>query len=415
MKAESRKLKLTRSNINPLPFTEKRETYWDADQPGFALRVSRTKKTFAAVKRVNGKSVWVTLGEYSPAYTPEKAREDAIKAIAELTRGENPNDKKREQKASSVTLEEAFNTYLEARELKANTRRSMTYHLNRYFADWKNTPLPHVTKARVEKKHQELGEFSQAEANLAMRYLRAVFNWAQAHYERADGSPILAENPVKRLSQVRAWYRVGRRTTIISAEQLPAWYQSVQEIRGEGQTPKDRLSMDYLLICLFTGLRKNEAAALKWADIDFRAKTLTVRDTKNHEDHTLPLADFLLALFKERKQGADSLFVFPGTGKGGFLVEPKRQIEKVEKRSGVPFCLHDLRRVFASVAASVVSAYELKRLMNHKNGSDVTLGYVVPGVDGLRAPMQKVTDRILELVQVANANPANSANEGGGK
>ena len=170
--------------------------------------------------------------------------------------------------------------------------------------------------------------------------------------------------------------------------------------------------MDYLLVCLFTGLRKNEAAALKWSDIDFKAKTLTVRDTKNHEDHTLPLSDFLYSLFKERKQGADSLFVFPGTGKGGFLVEPKRQIEKVEKRSGVTFCLHDLRRVFASVAASVVSAYELKRLMNHKNGSDVTLGYVVPGVEGLRAPMQKVTDRILELVKFSHSN---LVSEGRGK
>ena len=397
MKAESRKLKLTRSNINPLPFTEKRETYWDTDQPGFVLRVSRTKKTFAVVKWVNGKPVWVTLGEYSPAYTPEKAREDAIKAIAELTRGENPNDKKREKRASSVTLAEALEAYLAARPLKDGTKRGMRYRFNYYLKDWQSLTIIDITKAKVERKHKELGESSPAEANLTFRYLRAVFNWAQAHYERADGSPILAENPVKRLSQVRAWYRVGRRTTIISAEQLPAWYQAVQEIRGEGQTPKDRLSMDYLLVCLFTGLRKNEAAALKWADIDFKAKTLTVRDTKNHEDHTLPLSDFLYSLFKERKQGADSLFVFPGTGKGGFLVEPKRQIEKVAKRSGVSFCLHDLRRVFASVAASVVSAYELKRLMNHKNGSDVTLGYVVPGVDGLRAPMQRVTDRIIDL------------------
>ena len=93
-------------------------------------------------------------------------------------------------------------------------------------------------------------------------------------------------------------------------------------------------------------------------------------------------------------------------------MEPKRQVEKVEERPRIPFCLHDLRRVFASVAASVVSAYELKRLMNHKNGSDVTLGYVVPGVDGLRAPMQRITDRILEL---ANANSAKTANEEGGR
>ena len=399
-KREAKKVKLTRSKIDQILLASERENYWDTELPGFVLRVSGKKKMFAVAKRVGEKIVWVTLGEYSPAYTPEKAREDAIKAIAELTRGENPNGRKREKKASSVTLEEAVLAYMEARSLKPRTKWDMETVLNRYLKDWKTLPLVEITKGKVEEKHKEIGQLSHAQANLAMRYLRAIFNWAMAHYERSDGSPILIENPVKKLSQVRAWYRVERRSTIISAEQLPAWYQAVHEIRGEGMTPKDRLVMDYLLVCLFTGLRKNEAAGLKWADVNFKAKTLTVKDTKNHEGRTLPLSDVLLSLLKERKQGADSFFVFPGTGKGGFLVEPKRQIEKVAKRSGVSFCLHDLRRVFASVAASVVSAYELKRLMNHNNGSDVNLGYVVPGVDGLRAPMQKVTDRILELAGV---------------
>jgi integrase len=354
------------------------------------------------------KVVWVKLQEYSPAYTPEIARKDAIRVLAEINSGINPNEREREERASSVTLGEALEKYLEVRPLKPRTQWDMKTVLTRYLNDWMEIPLVEITKTSVEKKHREIGKFSHAQANLTMRYLRAVFNWAMAHYERRDGSPILTDNPVKKLSTTRAWYRVGRRTTIISAEQLPSWYQAVQGIRREARNPKERLVMDYLLTCLFTGLRRNEAAALKWADINFKAKTLTVRDTKNHEDHTLPLSDFLYSLFKERKQGADSFFIFPGTGKGGFLVEPRRQVEKVEERSGVQFCLHDLRRVFASIAASVVTAYELKRLMNHKNGSDVTLGYVVPGVDGLRTPMQRITNKILEL---ANANSANSANE----
>lgn len=403
---------LKRSVIDKIVLPEKSERvdYFDRELKGFILRASSQSMVYYVMARVNGKLVRVKIGTHG-RMTPEEARKEARQILAGIERGENPNDKKREKKASSITLGEAIEAYIEARSLKDRTRWDMRTVLTRYLKDWKTLPLAEITKGKVEKKHKEIGMLSQAQANLSMRYLRAIFNWAQAHYERADGSPFIAENPVKRLSQVRAWYRVGRRTTIISAEQLPAWYQAVQGIRGEGQTPKDRLSMDFLLVCLFTGLRKNEAAALKWSDIDFKAKTLTVRDTKNHEDHTLPLSDVLYSLFKERKQGADSLFVFPGTGKGGFLVEPKRQIEKVEKRSGVQFCLHDLRRVFASIAASVVSAYELKRLMNHKNGSDVTLGYVVPGVDGLRAPMQKVTDRILELVKFASDK---SASEGSG-
>ncbi|MDA8112378.1 MAG: tyrosine-type recombinase/integrase [Nitrospiraceae bacterium] len=408
----AKKVKLTRENIERIPLATKRETYWDTELPGFCLRVSGKKKMFSVVRRMGEKVVWVKLQEYSPAYTPERARKDAINVLSEINNGINPNEREREDRALSVTLKEALAKYLEVRSLKPRTKWDMETVLDRYLNDWKDIPLVELTKTMIEKKHREIGKLSHAQANLTFRYLRAIYNFAMAHYEKRNGSPILTDNPVKKLSQTRAWFRVGRRTTIISAEQLPAWYQALQEIRGEGMTPKDRLAMDYLLVCLFTGLRKNEAAGLKWADVNFKAKTLTVKDTKNGEDHTLPLSDFLLSLFKERKQGADSLFVFPGTGKGGFLVEPRRQVEKVEQRSGVQFCLHDLRRVFASVAASVVSAYELKRLMNHKNGSDVTLGYVVPGVDGLRAPMQRITDRILEL---ANANSAKTANEEGGR
>src|SRR5256885_8699905 len=41
---------------------------------------------------------------------------------------------------------------------------------------------------------------------------------------------------------------------------------------------------DYLELVLFTGLRRNEAAALRWANVDFKDKLLTVKETKNDRD-----------------------------------------------------------------------------------------------------------------------------------
>lgn len=80
-----------------------------------------------------------------------------------------------------------------------------------------------------------------------------------------------------------------------------------------------------------------------------------------------------------RRKDTDSLFVFPGEGKTGKIVEPKRQIARVIEASGISFMIHDLRRSFASYASMIVPAYTLKKLMNHKDGSDVTMGYVVSG------------------------------------
>jgi integrase len=59
--------------------------------------------------------------------------------------------------------------------------------------------------------------------------------------------------------------------------------------------------------------------------------------------------------------------------------------------------LHDLRRTFAIIAEGLdLSAYALKRLLNHKMNNDVTAGYIMKGVERLRKPMQQVTNFLLK-------------------
>lgn len=59
--------------------------------------------------------------------------------------------------------------------------------------------------------------------------------------------------------------------------------------------------------------------------------------------------------------------------------------------------LHDLHRTFITVSESLdITAYAVKRLVNHKMSGDMTAGYIIAGVARLRDPMQKITDRLLE-------------------
>ncbi|MEP6880001.1 MAG: tyrosine-type recombinase/integrase, partial [Nitrosospira sp.] len=159
------------------------------------------------------------------------------------------------------------------------------------------------------------------------------------------------------------------------------------------------LVADYLLFLLLTGLRRQEAATLKWSDIDLRGRSFTIRDTKNREPLTLPLTDFVYSLLEKREATADSDYVFAGNGKAGYLIEPRHQVQKVIEASGVPFTLHDLRRSYITIAESIdISAYALKRLVNHKMSNDVTAGYIVNDVERLREPMQRITNYILESI-----------------
>lgn len=228
----------------------------------------------------------------------------------------------------------------------------------------------------VERRHRQLAETrGEATANLSMRVLRAVFNFAAGKYEDAKGRSFLPENPVKRLSATRAWYRVERRKTVIKAHQLPAWFAAVNAL-GLSTV------RDFLLLLLFTGLRKSEAARLTWDRVDLTGRTLIVTGTKNHDDHVLPLPDYLLALLTRRKAERDALpeadrsrFVFPGDGETGYLIEPRKQIAHVIANSGVTFVMHDLRRSFITLAESLdIPAYALKRLLNHRMSGDKGAG-----------------------------------------
>jgi integrase len=264
------------------------------------------------------------------------------------------------------------------------------------FADWQDKATTEISKDMVTKRHSKLGaERGHAYANLSMRFLRALFNFAIAQYEDGSGNSILRENPVIRLTQTRAWYRVDRRQTVIKPHQLLPWYQAVMSLKQDEISMQSAMVADYLLFLLFTGLRRQEAATLKWSDIDLDDRSFTLIDTKNREPLTLPLTDFITSLLENRKAATDSEYVFAGDGKAGYLIEPRRQVQKVIELSGVSFTLHDLRRTFITLAESIdISAYALKRLVNHKMTNDVTAGYIVRDVERLRKPMEQISTRL---------------------
>ena len=85
--------------------------------------------------------------------------------------------------------------------------------------------------------------------------------------------------------------------------------------------------------------------------------------------------------------------MFPGTGQGGFLTEPRKQMSKVIEQTNIKFTVHDLRRTFVTIAESLdISAYALKRLLNHKAKGDITTDYIIIDVERLRKPMQMIAD-----------------------
>ena len=381
----------------------KRDVYHDDKVKGLSVRVtSKGVKSFIVRKKKDGKDSLTTVGHY-PAMTIEQARAKARTLLSLFDSGINPKQQEQERQTKRTTLHQVFLDYIKSRgtNLKDNTKKGYISTFNNYLKDWSEIPIANITRDMVEKKHRKITEQSPTRANTVMRQLRAYFNYAMGEYEDATGNPIFIHNPVSRLSHIKAWNREKRKQTIIKTYDLKKWYDAVMELPQhqykDVYLESSEVCRDLFLFILFTGLRRREASTLMWDDIDFKDHSLTIEDTKNHESHSLPLTPFLLDILERRR--SNSPYIFQGTTPDKPINDPKKQLDKVRKLSGVYFNLHDLRRTFITIAESLdINTYALKRLLNHKDQRDVTGGYIITDMERLREPMDKITNYILEQI-----------------
>lgn len=406
---------LTKKAIDALPVPASGQVFYWFDSPkGFGLRVTPTTKAFIYEGRVrnSNKKRRVTLGAVDKFPDLKKAQRAAVSAAGKMNDGIDPSAEKLREKAKAITLQEAMMQYIDApkkkgagygsgiKTKKARTKRDIETVMKRHFAAWLDKPVKSITGDMVVKKQGEIAATAPTQANLAMRYLRAALN----HVNPKD-APIFDTNPVEKLKEKNLWADTKRKTGRIDRDSLPDWVAAVQTgLIGLKYETEHR---DALLFLLLTGARLAEAfgsvrdgyPALRWRDVDLKRRTIMFRDTKNRTDHELPMGDKLTAMLKARKEVAGQDFVF-SLPDGTMVPDDLRSaFARIEKSTGVRATAHDLRRTFAGVVNSLdISAYKLKRLLNHIGGdkNDVTAGYVGKiETDDLREPMQRIEDFIL--------------------
>jgi integrase len=386
--------KITKSFVDKLTLpTSGQVFYRDSELKGFAVRVTTGgSKAFILEKRINRKLKRITLGRY-PEITAEMARKEALKYLGEIATGIDPIAKRQQATAEQMTLWQVWQDYRRIKSyLKDKTYVQYEMYLNGELQDWKNKRLVDITKDMVSTRHGKLlKSHSPSYANTAMRILSAIYRFAKDQYEDNSGLSLFPHNPVERLSQIKAWAKEPRRQTVIKPKQFDPWYKELQEMKFNTGAESHHVTADYLLFILLTGLRKNEAATLTWENVDLDEGTTYIPDTKNKEPLTLPLSDVLIAILNYRLHFKTNEYVF-SSRKTKYLAHPDSALKYLSDTLGIKFTFHDLRRTFITVAESLdISAYAIKRLVNHKSG-DVTEGYIIANHDRLREPMQRITD-----------------------
>lgn len=385
-------LNFTKSSITSLPFAlDGRLKYQDSEINNLFLIVGKKTKTYYLDRKFRGRVKRIKIGDAN-SLNPAIARNKARELLGLLSQGIDPTTTK--ITAKSKTLGEVWGHFKLRRPLKPGTIKDYESRLSREFDDWLAHPIAGITGDMVALRHAKIGQRDHAYANGCMRVLRSIVNFAEAEYVDEKGQSIIKVNPVRKLSKTKAWFPAVRRQSDIPASRLPEWFDAVRNLQSD-------VARDYLMLVALTGLRREEAARLKWSDVNLKERTLTIRDTKNirHSGvpHVIPMSTQLFNIlelrFQNKQAGDDWVF----SGKDGKPANGYwKHVLKLQKITGIEFSIHDLRRTFATTAESLdLPYYVLKRLLNHKMTSDVTAGYIITSIDRLREPVQRIADRML--------------------
>lgn len=125
-----------------------------------------------------------------------------------------------------------------------------------------------------------------------------------------------------------------------------------------------------VVLALSTGARHGELINLRWSDIDWQRRVITLHDTKNKERRLLPLAHYALQLMEEHNKVRNIAcdLVFPSPSNPVTPWDSRSAWEAALKRAGIQnFRFHDLRHSCASyLAMNGASLAEIAEVLGHK-------------------------------------------------
>jgi integrase len=333
----------------------------DSEIPGLALHVT-TRRSFWALsyqpKGLNPKTgkrwgggVRHELGD-AMLTTVSEARGLALAAKTLVRQGRSPHHEAMASSASAVaergilptTVAEALDAYSAAliarRQPSESTRKKSISYARKAVRLMKAESF---TLAAIDERMVRLMietmVGSEAERHLVFRGLNRFLAWS-----RKQG--LVELNVCDELD------RDERPRNGQARDHVP----SLEELRLVWDAVENEAQRDLIRFLLLTPLRRDEAAGLRWSEIDLQLRRIRIqaKRAKTREMHELPLSAPALALLEARKSKAQSDLVFPaGGGKpfDGFnhlLKRIRTRIGKSEAAKAERFVLHDIRRGFVS-------------------------------------------------------------------
>ncbi|MNV33166.1 putative prophage CPS-53 integrase [compost metagenome] len=172
---------------------------------------------------------------------------------------------------------------------------------------------------------------------------------------------------------------------------MPGWWTGVEQL-------SNRTASVYLRALLLTGARREELAALTWANVDFQWRKLTIAD-KVETTRTIPLSPYVAQMLATLPRVGP--FVFASTGKAGRITDTRASHAKALQSAAIEgLTIHGLRRSFSLLGeAAGAPAGAIAQVMGHKPSATAE-GYRPRSIDALRPFLEQIETYILSLAGV---------------
>ena len=352
------KVKLTKRYIDrELPEQVERETWvWDSEVTGFGIRIRPGSRPVFAIRWKDGHN-WSRNRKYTIGPVAQIELEDA-RAIAkqrfgEITRGDNPIAKRKNDRQYKHNV----NDLIEQAIIDlGEKRRSLTY-IRDFKQQMRDYVSPHIGNALVADVAPSdidriLARIAQRPAlhNRVRAGMMRLFTFAIRQRYRLD-SPVNGATPQAEEARTRS----------LTEGELDAILGAIAERPGQ--------SGDAMRLLALTGSRPRELFQSRWKDFDldegvWTKPAQTVKQKKTHKVSLRPEAVAVLRKMREEAQDASTgAFLFPSNGALGRLTTIKKYARTVFEASGVEDVrVYDLRKAF--ISRLVASGADLRTVMS---------------------------------------------------
>ncbi len=405
---------------------------WCGEVQGLAVRATAgsSRKRYIFEAKVKTKTMRKTIGDVT-AWSIDEAQAEARRLQVMIDQGLDPRQVEAEQAAAgqaeaaalllqesreTVTVAEAWQAYIKERSAAMSDDKPVWGDKHKahhsYFVQAggeKRTRgrrpgeeaitrpgilVPLMTMRLIDLDAKAIAAWVEKESARAptttaqaFRALRAFLTWCakQDAYSAAVHADACQSDAVKNKVQKP---QVKKNDSLRKA-QLRPWFEAMQKIGNP-------VIASYLQSLLLTGARRNELAALRWADVDFQWKSLTIRD-KVEGERTIPLTPYVEHLISALPRRNGFVFSSPRAASGR-LEEPRNPHNKALTAAALPaLSLHGLRRSFGTLSEWVeVPAGIVAQIMGHKPSAIAEKHYIQRELDLLHLWHVKIEAWILE-------------------